>query len=245
MSISVDVPEPIGFENNIFNFTFFQMSRIIIYSIPIIYFSIVFSPLLIIFIPIPFILMKYKMHGLDFDIFILSYLKWKIFKKILESEKFEENFIIQHDLETWKNEMGLNAAISVEGIGIDFFDEESKNTLYESYCKFINGIDFPLYIYIYSIENSINLIQYVQNPILEKIAKSQYELIKNLKTNFSKKLFIIILNENYFKSGMDIEKSKKKLEENVNYVKTSLESMGLKCKRISFEEYNGIMKGIL
>ncbi len=244
MAISVDIPEPIGFENYIMNYSLFQISRIIIYSLPIIYFSIVFSPWLIFLIPLPFLLMKYKFHGMDFDIFFVHYIKWKIFRKVLQFDDITETYIISHEEGCWRSSEGLNAAIVVDGISIDFFDDESRNSVYESYCKFLNGIDFSLSIYIFSLKAQYEVTYYSKNPTLERIIRSQMELIKNLKNNFSKKIFLLVITEKYIVGSMDYSKSKNMLEENVNYVIKSLESMGLRCRRLNFYEFKKIVEEI-
>ncbi|HEU12722.1 MAG TPA: hypothetical protein ENO35_01375, partial [Euryarchaeota archaeon] len=106
MALSVDIPEPLGQEIYFLNLNIFQLSRTIIYTIPPIYFTVVFSPIFLILVPVPYLMMRYKIHGLELDIFIIKFLKWKINRKIFPYQEIRRMLSIREEVEYWSSSEG-------------------------------------------------------------------------------------------------------------------------------------------
>lgn len=239
MTISVDIPEPIGFENRVMNITIFQLSRVLIYTIPLVYFGIIFLPPLLILIPFPYIIMRIRVAGIDPDIYIAKYLIWRVSRKVYGSEEIENRISISRNGDFWYYNGGMMGAISVEGIGIDFYDDESRQYVYNRYAEFLNGLDFPISVYIYSFRDESYAGVINGKDMLSQVARSQIKLIQEIRKNVAKKIFLITVTVSH--TEIVAGKGEKILEERINYIFDGLEKIGLKCKTLSLDEYENIL----
>ncbi|MFP3254816.1 MAG: hypothetical protein RXP30_00065 [Thermoplasmata archaeon] len=245
MTITVDLPEPLSFDSYLFNLSFSQLSRIIIYSIPLVYFALIFSPYLFLILPLPYFIMKIKLYGLDPDLFLFKYIKWRFSKKVYSPDEIKNKIStkIEGKFLSWME--GYLGAIEVDGIGIEFYDEESKNFIYNKYNEFLNGLDFPISIYIYSIKNETSEIDFDTSNTLSRIVASQNKLIKEILKNISRKKFLVLISLKYYEVGVLNAQHEKILEDRINYVEDSLRDMGLNCKRLKPNELEKIIGEIL
>ncbi|MGC9126245.1 MAG: hypothetical protein ACP5HV_02005 [Thermoplasmata archaeon] len=240
MALSVDIPEPLGQEIYFLNLNIFQLSRTIIYTIPPLYFTVVFSPIFLILVPVPYLMMRYKIHGLELDIFIIKFLKWKINRKIFPYQEIRRMLSIREEVEYWSSSEGYMGAIAVDGIGIEFYDDESRMAIYNLYTEFLNGLDFPISIYVYSIKEEGHPV-YTTREDLSSISNGLNEMIAGITRNIAKKRFILIVKVRYYEVSLIKSDGIRILEERLNYVYENLKGMGLNPRLMTYSEYEDLI----
>lgn len=240
--ISVDVPEPIGTEHFVGPFSFSQIIRMVFLSFPIIILSIYVSIYFVILIPVIIFLVIKKYNGTNLDILIGKAIIYYISPRVRNREDVLKTIDLRslsNESLMWEYNEGFMCAIETSGISMDFMDDESKKNIYNMYCKFLDSLNFPISIYIYSFREYNEFNSLPKNEYLKKVLISQKNLVDNLNAQIFKKKFVIIISLKYRELDFrrDLQRAREILNERAEIVLNFLYSINIKSKRMKFSEY--------
>ncbi|GBD34543.1 hypothetical protein HRbin35_00272 [bacterium HR35] len=162
----------------------------------------------------------------------------------------------------------LRAVLAVPGINLDLMNEEDQNLFLNQFKALLDGLDFPLQVFIYSrYENLDNYLKIIQarldeeeNPLIKFQIEEYMKFLEDYLANHKvmKKMFFVIIPYDSASAGAPLPLAKKlpetqdyqemlfQLETRINYVTQILANMGLVPIRLNdlellellFESYN-------